>query len=63
MRSIQTVKETVITLKKDNGELTSCDHQMVGLLGSYFADMFSLHKKIERSVKKNRLETLDGMMM
>ena len=41
MRSLQTVKENVTALKKDNGELTSSDQETVEVLGQYFKDMFT----------------------
>ena len=41
IRSLQTVKENVTALKKDNGELTSSDQETVEVLGQYFKDMFT----------------------
>jgi len=43
MRSLQTVKENVTALKKDNGELTSSDQETVEVVGQYFKDVFSVY--------------------
>jgi hypothetical protein len=41
MRSIQTVKENVTVLKKDDREMTSTDQEATDLLGRYFEDVFT----------------------
>lgn len=42
MRSMQTIKENVVALQKDNEELTASDQETADLLGCYFASMFTL---------------------
>jgi len=41
MRSLQTVKENVTTLAKNNGELTKSDPETVDLLAVYFQEVFT----------------------
>ena len=41
MRNLQTVKENVTVLKKDDGELTASDKETADLLGHHFENMFT----------------------
>jgi len=42
MRQMQTVKDNVIALKKENGELTKTDQETADLLSSYFKQVFTV---------------------
>ena len=54
MRSLQTVKENVTALKKDNGELTSSDQETVEVLGQYFKDVFTAEETKDVPVETER---------
>jgi hypothetical protein len=41
MRNLQTVKERVTVLKRDDGELTASDQEAADILGQYFEDMYT----------------------
>ena len=42
MRQMQSVKDSVIALKKDNGEMTKTDQETADLLSSYFKQVFTV---------------------
>ena len=42
MRQMQSVKDNVIALKKENGELTKTDQETADLLSSYFKEVFTV---------------------
>jgi len=54
MRSLQTVKENVTALMKDNGELTSSDQETVEVLGQYFKDVFTAEETKDVPVETER---------
>ena len=47
MRGMQTVKENVTVLKKDDGEMTSTDQEAADLLGQYFKEVFTKESSVD----------------
>jgi len=46
MRSKQTVKDNVTTLRKDDGELTRTDQETADLLAAYFKEVYTVEDVI-----------------
>ena len=42
MRNVQSVKDTVIALKKGNGKLTKTDQETADLLSAYFKEVYTV---------------------
>jgi len=54
MRSKQTVKDNVTTLRKDDGELTRTDQETADLLAAYFKEVYTVEDVIIESGHRKR---------